>query len=451
MVGIPLMNLGTALGGLTQGYQNYQTNQIQNAIRQLALTQAQRQNQAATLAGLGLSAGLLNQQPMQPISAPGPQPPPPGTASPPNDPGPGGHGTPTPAGLATYPPLPTPDQLTAPPLLNPNYQGPRGNFLGAAGSDTPQDTPPASGGAVMAPGLFNLNDVLAATDPEATQQPAPAQAPTPQRAPGDPPPAPGDPQPPAPASQQQQQPPAAQQPPPANTLFISPEQVRDLFSTVDTNKLAQGLARIAPPGTDPATIYEATADLLKLANGNKEQAQQATAVLRAMGYNVQMRGQDIRAATAAAGQAAATQRTGMQQAGAERRAELGASTRLQVANINAAVRTQIAQNNLDFKYFHENRVDSRFQARMAQTAVRLYQAAIQGGAADLGRQVSDIRAQIMTIKPDAAGTYSPQQEAQLKRLAGQLEQYNKALGDAAAAAAQSAPEPVAPAAAPASP
>ena len=442
MVGIPLMNLGTALGGLTQGFQNYQTNQIQNAIRQLALSQAQRQNQAATLAGLGLSAGLLNQQPMQPISpisAPGPQPPPPGQPSQPNDPGPGGHGTPTPAGLATYPPLPTPDQLTAPPLLNPNYQGPRGNFLGAAGSDTPQDTPPSSGGAVMAPGLFNLNDALAAMNPEATQQqPAPAQAPTPQ-------PAPGDPQPPAPASQQQQQ------PPPANTLFISPEQVRDLFSTVDTNKLAQGLARIAPPGTDPATIYEATADLLKLANGNKEQAQQATAVLRAMGYNVQMRGQDIRAATAAAGQAAATQRTGMQQAGAEQRAELGASTRLQIANINAAVRAQVAQNNLDFKYFHEQRVDSRFQQRMVQTATRLYQAAIQGAASDLGKQVSDIRAQIMTIKPDAAGTYSPQQEAQLKRLAGQLEQYNKALGHAAEAAAQSAPEPSAPAPAPASP
>jgi hypothetical protein len=77
MPGIPLLNLGAALGGLSQGWNQARQQGLQQAVQQLALQQAQRQQQAQTLAGLALQAGLFgNNQtqinPLSPMSGPVP-------------------------------------------------------------------------------------------------------------------------------------------------------------------------------------------------------------------------------------------------------------------------------------------------------------------------------------------------------------------------------------------
>lgn len=436
MVGIPLMNLGNALAGLTQGYQNYQTNALNNAIRQLQLSQAQRQQQAATLAGLGLSAGLLNQQPganapIQPISSP--QPPPPGQPSQP------AAGTPPPPAV----PVGTTVPLGTPGPGQPGFTPP------ADATPAPADLPPPDPGFPEG-GQTDPGDPSKAADKDYRDLPDMRRKTLQQ-----PPPQPQQPAPASPAAQQQ--PPAASTPaagtsPQDVTVALPGGQsvnISDLFSTLDTSKLAQGLAKLAPAGTDPATIYEATSDLLKLANGNKEQQIQAATLGKLLGIQMQVQGRSDVAEkheAAATGRTemtttAAGQRTEAQQAGADRRAQLAANTRLAVANINAYVKTQTASANLDFKYYAEGQKDQRAAARLQQGTDKLLLAARQANALDVSREVGTIRAQLQTIKPDASGAYSPEQQAQMAKYAKRLDQLNQQLAADAAAVDPSAQPP----------
>jgi hypothetical protein len=211
-----------------------------------------------------------------------------------------------------------------------------------------------------------------------------------------------------------------------------------MFKTLDYQKLTQGLARLAPLGTSQADIYEAVADLSKLAEGDKVQQQQAGLLARTLlGGNFKLQGIGMQQSGAEQRvqeqQAGATGRTQLQQAGAGQRTQeqqAGATTRTQM-QIDA--RQKIADASNDLRRRGQDITNANAQARLAEAQQRLQIAVQQAGRQDSALQISAIRARISTIKPDAAGNYNDQQQAQLKAMNEQIE---KIAGAAAQAPAQ---------------
>jgi hypothetical protein len=201
--------------------------------------------------------------------------------------------------------------------------------------------------------------------------------------------------------------------------------VPDFFRQIDTTKIAQGLAKLAPPGTDPAEIYEATAALLKLSSGNKEEQIQAALLGKALGgqYSLQrtQMADESRERVATSGQQSR-----------EKIAEGSQQTRLDVANINAQTRLQVAQLTAqarsDLEAFKQSQIDVRSKARLDQTAARIQQAAQNAQTGTLAKEASTIRGKISAIKPGGPnGTYTAGQQGALKGFADELEQINQKL------------------------
>jgi hypothetical protein len=464
MPGFPL-NLGTILGGVTQGWNQSQDAALRNAIQRMAMQQQQQQRQAQTLAGLGLQAGLLNTQPMSPITnspqlppaQPAPQPPMPGqpsaptpqqvynaggnvdgppsaTSWPPSN-MPSQAGTPAPGVPigTTFPPppdqdtprIPTQRLLTAPPNAQPQ----------TAAADEDEASAEAAGG-----GYFDLSDVIAQQRADAAdaaakrgQTPAPtapARAPTSSA-------------PPAADNQGSSGSSTGSQGGGSDIIATLPGgqqlPISTLFRSIDTTKIAQRLEQLAPPGTDPAEIYEATADLLKLSDGDKAQQQQSAYMAKLLFGDLQFQQrktlQDQRLDASAANQ----------QANRDVRVSEGQAnrtTRIQAANISAQTRLQIAQLTNDARQnlesFKEDRIDARNTLRLQQTATRLQAAAVAAKDTNLSKQASVIRGQISAVKPQADGSYSPEQQKDLMDYADQLADINQKL---AANYGASSPQP----------
>ena len=406
MPGIPLLNLGTALGGFTQGYQNSRDSQMQNALRQLALQQYQSQQNAARIAGRGLMGGVLDQ--MQ-TGSPAPQPTGPASAQSP---------VPTPMPPFAGPTPPPPGQPSAP----------KGDPSTADDAGYSSVLPPDAGGpAVPPPDQGNYWD-------QKSTGPAPAPAPQQTAAP--------------PATDSSAQP----KPVDTHVEFAAPNGqsigIPDFFRTVDTTKIAQGLAKLSP-GADPADIYQATSDLLKLANGNKNEQLQAAYLAKMMGVNMQIQGRKDVVETQQAG---ALERTKLQQAGA------GERTTEQIAGRKANVETQQTgaagrqQAGFDFRQqqaqqaqadrkelldIREKAIDARSKARLEQIAATASARAARVNPAAKIR-IDAIHQQIMAIKAEGktgGGLFtspqiSPENQQKLKDLTGQLAGIVSELGTA---------------------
>jgi hypothetical protein len=432
MPGFPL-NLGTILGGVTQGWNQSQDAALRNAIQRMAMQQQQQQRQAQTLAGLGLQAGLLNTQPMSPITnspqlppaQPAPQPPMPGQPSAPTpqqvynaggnvDGPPSATSWPAPANGQDTPRIPTQRLLTAPPNAQPQ----------TAAADEDEASAEAAGG-----GYFDLNDVIAgqrAAQADAAAKRGQTPAPTaPARAPTSS-------APPAADNQGSSGSSTGNQGGGSDIIATLPGgqqlPISTLFRSIDTTKIAQRLEQLAPPGTDPAEIYEATADLLKLSDGDKAQQQQSAYMAKLLfgdlKFGQQKTLQDQRLAASEANQ----------QANRDVRVSEGQANRtthIQAANISAQTRLQIAQLTADaranLESFKEDRIDARNTLRLQQTATRLQAAAVAAKDTNLSKQASVVRGQIAAIKPQPDGSYSDGQQAALKGYADQLAQINQQL------------------------
>lgn len=422
MPGFPLLNLGYGLGGLVQGYNNQQSQALQQSLQRLALQQAQGQQNAQSLASLALQAGLLGNNNVQTNPLQGlPQPQSPQVA--------------VSAPQINVPQNPAPQP---PPAAQPQT---------AADNNTPADT-----------GIFDYNDAIAAgraeaADAAANQQVDPrfvtpasqadmdrvdkvmgttTSSPPPQS-----PPAPSQTasagasdttSTPAPSGNQQ----VGIQLPGGQTIDMS-----TMFKTVDYGKLAQGIAQLAPPGTSQADIFNAVLDLGKLADGDKVQQQQAGLLARALF------GGNFKLAAIGQQQEGAMQRVQAQQAGAQQRVETqqaGATGRTQLQQAGAEQRTQeqIASREKMVAAAQELRKrgqdisNSNKQAALSVEQGRAQTAAQQAGRQDAALQISAVRARIGTIKPDAAGNYSDVQQKQ-------LQEYNNQIADIAAKAAGAAP------------
>lgn len=424
MPGIPLLNLGYGLGGLVQGYQNQQSQGLQQALQRLALQQAQSQSNAQTLAGLALQAGLLNNpaqtNPLSPINnaATGPQP----LAQPPLSPNQTGlittgtvpgvaQGTPTqnafnavaggqpppPGGPpgTTYPPLPATQQTYTPPSPY-SLDDTRSGMV---------DQPP-----IYAPG---------------PGQPDTSQAPdTPQQQSPPPPPPP-----PAPAPSQNGDTSSAparsdssSAPSPGSggggvaAVFPNGQSIdiSSMFKTIDYQKLAQGIAQLAPRGTSQADIYAAVLDLGKLAEGDKVQQQQAGLIARTL------LGGQFKLANTQMTTAAAQQRVDTQQTGAGQRQQAAIASREKIAQEQIDARKAIADQTLQLRRDAQNIRDKNDQARIAQSAQRIAISAKNAGRAEIALQIQSLSRQIATIKPQADGSFTDQQQQQLKALSDRI-------------------------------
>jgi hypothetical protein len=418
MPGFPL-NLGTILGGVTQGWNQSQDQALRQAIQRMAMQQQQQQRQAQTLAGLGLSAGLLNTQPMSPItnspqlppSQPAPQPPMPGQ---PSVPAPSATSWPAPSPSAPPPPVDSDSgfsivpgtQTFAPPPTGGDAQmpGSRGNAAAV---------PPPQPGAATGQQVASSEPISVETLPPPGAKGSPAQTPAaPAKAPATAS---------APPAADNQGGSTGSQGGGSDVVASLPSgqslPIPDIFRTLDPGHIAQRLTDLAPPGTDPATIYAATADLLKLSDGNKTEQIQAAYLGKLLGIQMQVQGRHEDTQTRAATQQ--TIATGNQQ------------TRTNIANLNSQTRLQIAQANSDarqsLEQFKQDRIDARNGARLAQTASRIQAQAVAARDQNLSRQAGTIRAQIAAVKPGADGTYSDGQQAALKGYADQLGQINQQL------------------------
>jgi hypothetical protein len=211
--------------------------------------------------------------------------------------------------------------------------------------------------------------------------------------------------------------------------------VPDFFRQIDTTKIAQGLAKLAPPGTDPAEIYEATAALLKLSSGNKEEQIQAALLGKALGGQYLLQRTEMadesRERVAASGQQSRENIAAGQEASREKVAAGSQQTRLDVANISAQTRLQVAQMSAqarsDLEAFKQSQIDVRSKARLDQTAARIQLAAQNAQANVLAKQASVIRGQMSAVKPQPDGTYTADQQKQLTGYADQLGQINQQL------------------------
>lgn len=351
MVGMPLLNLGYGLSGLTQGYNQAQQQAMQLAAQRLALQQAQSQQNAQRLASQylqspgfkgfgGMFGGGFNPANINPISQPAAT----GGATPSQAPAPPSQQQPPPANGSNG--TTQPDDAYGPWA----ERSQRWQWQGGAGG-TDDDTD-AGGGGNAKPSQtswlsqFNPIGTAQAAESQAGKDipivPAPSTTPAP---PSDRPqwmatptwagvgagniapqvkvapraatttpdtkPAPG-PSGAAPSS-------TAPSPAPATTSDASSSvdsggqmgitignqtiPLSQFFGSVDYGQIAQGIAKIAPPGTDQADIYQAVVDLSKLAEGNKTQQQQAGLILRELiGHPFKMEEIKARDADAAARQ-----------------------------------------------------------------------------------------------------------------------------------------------------
>jgi hypothetical protein len=437
MPGFPL-NLETILGGVTQGWNQSQDTALRQAIQRMALQQQQQQRQAQTLAGLGLQAGLLNTQPMSPITNSPQLPPSQPTAQPPM---PGQPSVPAPSATSWSQPNPAPQAQAGTPApgvpIGTTFPPPPGATPAPANMPPPPATPDQAGAAGFPEGGAAVPADSGYGDPGSMpflQRRAANNLPVPPE---------GDTKGPAGTESgrgNDSGPPASD-----STLTISRDKsdssgaagtpsltfpngqsmpVPDFFRQIDTTKIAQGLAKLAPPGTDPAEIYEATAALLKLSSGNKEEQIQAALLGKALG------GQYSLARTQMADESRERVATSGQQS-REKIAEGSQQTRLDVANLNAQTRLQVAQMSAqarsDLEVFKQSKIDVRSKARLDQGAARMQQAAQNAQAGNLAKEISGIRGQMSAVKPDAGGNYTDEQQQQLKGYADQLARINQQL------------------------
>lgn len=394
MPGIPLLNIGAALGGLSQGYNQSQQQGLQQALARLQLQQAQSQQNAQSLASLALQAGLLGNNNVQtnPLqSLPQPQSPQVAVSAP----------------QINVPQNPAPQ----PPPAQPPQAG-----------DQPADT-----------GIFDYNDAIAAGRAEAADASAQPVLKAPSRYDG---------------ARLEEQSGTAQGPqaasagasdasdtssaPPSGNQQVGIQlpggqtiDMSTMFKTVDYGKLAQGIAQLAPPGTSQADIYEAVLDLGKLADGDKVQQQQAGLLARALlGGNFKLAaiGQQQEGALQRTQlqQAGATGRTQLQQAGAEQRTQEQTQSRESIAQAQIASREKIAVAAQQLRAQGQQIRNANQQQALALRQQAIEVALRNANRGDMAAQVTAIRARISTIKPDAAGNYSDQQQAQLKAFNDQI-------------------------------
>lgn len=477
MVGMPLLNLGYGLSGLTQGYNQAQQQAMQLAAQRLALQQAQSQQNAQRLASQylqsggfkgfgGMFGGGFNPANINPISQPAAT----GGATPSQAPAPPSQQQPPPANgsvggdSSTYdqwwnnnllggapwsgkvvdweraensPPNTSPD--AAPTKFgSPYYSGP----LQGPGQDGDSDQPAGfspTGRPYYTPGTDGQTDTP--SDKPATSSPPVTTAPDTK---------------PAPTSADDSPSSTAPSTAPATTSDASSSggqmgitignqtiPLSDFFSSVDYGQMAQGIAKIAPPGTDQADIYQAVVDLSKLAEGNKTQQQQAGLILRELiGHPFKMeeigaRGQ-IQTSIAAAHDTAAQKRA---ETAATSRETVGAghdATRLQVAQLQQQTQTlnrdaaqaRFLANQKRLTKNHQDQLDHQF-AVLQNTAAQL-------GYREISLRMSAIRGEVSTIK-GTAGTFSQAEQDHLAKLDAEF----------AALAAKIQPSPAAPQAAPA--
>lgn len=424
MPGIPLLNLGYGLGGLVQGYQNQQSQGLQQALQRLALQQAQSQSNAQTLAGLALQAGLLNPTsgggPLSQISNPLPQ-----TGG-----APAAAQPPAAGGLITTGTVPgvaqgTPTQNAFNTVAGgqpPPPGGPPGTTY-----PPPPATPVAPQQTFTPPSPFSLGEAQSAEDYPPIYGPGPgqpniSQAPNQQQSP---------PPPPAPAPQQTDQNGDTSSAPARSDSSSAPSpsggggvgiqlpsgQVIDMstmFRQIDYQKLAQGIAQLAPRGTSQADIYAAVVDLGKLADGDKVQQQQAGALLRALV------GGDFKLAATGMTTASAERRTAATQAGAGERQAAGAASRERIAQANRESREKIAADAQQLRRDSMNIRNANDQARIQQSAQRIAISAQNAGRAEIALQIQSLSRQIATIRAQPDGSFTDQQQQQLKALSDRI-------------------------------
>lgn len=313
MVGMPLLNLGYGLSGLTQGYNQAQQQAMQRAAQQLALQQAQSQQNAQRLASQYLQSpgfkgfgGGFNPANIQPIGGqqapiPGvttpsqaPAPPiaqqPPSASPPDNGSAPSKFGGPYYPGSA-YPTAPSQDDVPDSSLKDPqsiplDEPGPS-ESMGVPGQAplTGRTTPLVEGGRTYPPGVMSPSELSRWHESKET----PATSASPVTTTPDTKPAPG-PSDAAPSSATPSTAPATTSDASSGTDSGEGYAIKipggpsipmsQFFGSVDYGQIAQGIAKIAPQGTDQADIYQAVVDLSKLAEGNKTQQQQAGLILR---------------------------------------------------------------------------------------------------------------------------------------------------------------------------
>jgi hypothetical protein len=470
MPGIPL-NIGYGLGGLVQGFNQARSQGLQQAIQQFALQQAQRQQNAQGLAALALQAGLLNNQtninPLQGASgSPAFSPQPSAATTPAASPAPTPNG-----GSAAPAPRPTPGTTT--PAFSPGgfgdinlplLQDPR--YL--TGMPTPEEaggsatTGLPSAGSTGQPQLSPAPTDRGDTDTAAPPIPAPrAQAGTP--ASGVPigttvPPPPGS----VPPQQNGDTTPTPT-PTPSRTSDATPSRSGDttptsggggggvqavfpggqtmdissMFKTMDYGSLAKGIARLAPPGTSQADIYEAVVDLSKLSEGDKVQQQQAGALLRALvGGDFKLQNTQMTTTAAGERQAAAIAGrenvAGQQIAGRENVAGQQIQSREKITQMNIDARQKIADASNDLRRRGQDISNQNKQAELANQQQRIQISLQQAGRQDAALQISAVRAKISTIKAQLDGSYSDADQKTLKT-------YNEQIAAIAAKAAAQGP------------
>lgn len=389
MPGIPLLNLGTALGGLAGGWNQARSQGLQQALQQLMQQQYQDQSTGQALASLAAQAGLLN-QPQTPLgqSFPSPQQPPTvnvANITPPASSSGGG------AQPGYAPPLspggpPAPGDMTSADEVQLN-------------ADAGQDQFGATNQAISAAGFGNQTASSGGSD--ATPIPTPTPTPTPSATPTG----------------------SGGGTPSVSSVGIDMGNgqvipMSTMFQQMDYQKLAQGIARIAPPGTSQADIYGAVIDLAKLAEGDKVQQQQAGLLMRAMlGGNFRLaeidrQGQNQMNVANVRGQTSRDV-AGMNIQGRENVAQMNNATRMAIANQSAQLKqagmqarsavqwTQIAQKN-------------------QQLAQQLNIAGQREAAQAISQQLRALQARIATFKPGPDGNFTDDQQKQLQAINDQI-------------------------------
>lgn len=416
MPGFPLLNLGTALGGLVKGYDQQQQDSMRAAIQQLALQQQQRQQAALKLAGLGLQAGLLGQQGLPPsMTAPQqapPQPPMPGAASVSAQPQP-------------QPSLPPSDDAIAAQRAGP------AQYVTPQGVPTAPLRPELTGpNAIVDPDEATSIEAMDAVEagqneglPTVGKRPsAAAPSPAPKAA------APQDASASTPASDS-----GAGHEVYATLPGGQEMSITNLFHTIDMGHVAQGLAKLAPPGTDPATIFEATQALVKLSEGDKTQQMQAAYLAKLMGINMQTQSRER-----VAGMQTQSRENiaGQQIQSREKIAGQNITSREGIAAANRASREEIAQAKNDLTMAVQDRIDARAKQRIDQGAERIRAAAANSQDKNLRARANTMADQIKAIKPDALGNFTPAQQQQLNNLRAGLGQIADQLAQSANAPQQ---------------
>lgn len=387
-----LAGLGALGPGLSKGLE--QTFQHERIRQQLA--QEKQQAQARTLAGLALLRGGLPGFGPSPtgggMTFGGPTPPAPGAPS-----------------VPMIPPMP---QSASTPAAPPQPSD-QGQIIPGAPIFSPPGTPVTQrgpGNEAPVPGPLAPSRQLTQGDNIFAEPLSPPATPQQQQ----------------PAGQQQAQAPSASDTSTSDHVPVTLGNgqqftVPELFRVVDPQALAQAIGK-ASPGADPAAIYEATADLLKLSNGNKNEQLQAAYLGRILGINMQIqgrredtqarvaaqergqditaRGQDIRSADAAAGR--------------DVRVSEGAANRTSREGIAAGNRDAATQRMLT----REGRIDARQALREADTRWR---AAMQQGDRAMALRIQQIRAQIAALVAHNPGSPpSTEDQKKIDELAGQL-------------------------------